>query len=150
MSSPLLPREARPLLRGWLPLVCFFFAVPAGIWVVLTAASPRARIGAVPYAVGLIALFGVSGLYHRGRWGETWRRRMAQLDHTTIFVMIAGSYTPLCLLVLNGAIAYALLAVVWAGAVVGAGLAWHAGSRSRMVRSGLYIAMGWAVVACAP
>jgi hemolysin III len=130
--------------------VCFFLAVPAGVWVVMTASSPRARVGAIPYAVGLIALFGVSGLYHRGRWGQTWRRRMGQLDHATIFVMIAGSYTPLCLLVLDGPVAYALLALVWAGALAGGVLAWHHGRRTRFVRSGLYIAMGWAVAACAP
>jgi hemolysin III len=145
-----LPHEARPLLRGWLHLVCFFLAVPAGVWVIVTAATPKARVGAVTYALGLVALFGVSGFYHRGRWSQTWRRRMAQLDHATIFVMIAGSYTPICLLVLEGPIAYALLALVWAGAAFGAALAWRSGRRSRLVRSGLYIALGWAVVAGAP
>ena len=92
----------RPLLRGWMHLVCFFLAVPAAVIVVALASTPRARLGAAIYGIGLVGLFGVSGAYHRGPWSPAWRRRMQRLDHATIFVMIAGSYTPLCLLVLEG------------------------------------------------
>src|SRR5690606_13584503 len=109
----------KPLLRGWLHLVCFFLALPAAAVVVALATSPRGRIGALIYAVGLVALFGVSGSYHRGRWSETKRRLMQRLDHGTISVMIAGSYTPLGLLVLRGWVAWTLLAVAWAGALTG-------------------------------
>ena len=140
----------RPLLRGWLHLVCFFLAIPAGVLVVAVASSASARVGAAIYATGLIALFGVSGWYHRGNWSAEWRRRMGQLDHATIFVMIAGSYTPLCIVVLDGPMKAAMLVTAWAGAAVGAVLAWVDGRRTRMVRSGLYIALGWAVCAAAP
>lgn len=141
---------AKPLLRGWMHVVCFFLAIPAGVIVISLAGSPRARIGAAIYAVGLIALFGVSGAYHRGPWSPAWRRRMQRLDHATIFVMIAGSYTPLCLLVLKGWVAVATLVTAWAGAILGGVLAWIDGRRSNALRSGLYIALGWLAVAGFP
>jgi hemolysin III len=140
----------KPLLRGWLHLVCFFLAIPAGIAVVLWADSGAARAGAVVYAFGLVALFGVSGFYHRGRWSEAARRRMQRLDHATIFVMIAGSYTPLCLVALKGWVAPAMLIIAWTGAVVGAILAFSNGSRTRGLRGGLYIALGWISVIAGP
>jgi hemolysin III len=147
---PAEPAQLRPLLRGWLHLVCFFLAIPVGVWVVLSAPSATARLAAILYALGLIALFGVSGWYHRGRWSETWRARMRRLDHATIFVMIAGSYTPLCLLVLRGWVAVTMLVAAWGGAALGVVLAYKDGRRSNLVRSGLYIGLGWAAVIAAP
>ena len=141
--------EDMPLLRGWLHLVCFFLALPAAAWVVI-AAAPSARAGAAVYAAGLVALFGVSGSYHRGRWSPPWRARMQRLDHATIFVMIAGSYTPLCVLVLDGWLSRVLLITVWGGAVSGAVLAWWPGSGARAVRSSLYLVLGWVSVLAMP
>ncbi len=140
----------KPLLRGWLHLVCFVLAIPVAVLVVALATSLRARIGATVYGIGLVALFGVSGLYHRWPWSPTARHRMRCLDHATIFMMIAGSYTPLCLLVLDGWIAVAMLVTVWTGAALGATLAWSNGRRPAVVRNGLYIALGWAVVVITP
>jgi hemolysin III len=140
----------RPLLRGWLHMVCFFLAIPAGVVVVALATEPRVRVAAAVYAVGLVALFGVSGLYHRGRWSLRWRAWWGRLDHSTIFVMIAGSYTPLCVVVLQGWLAVAMLVTAWTGAAVGAVLSWTGGRRTRVVRSGMYIALGWAVLIAAP
>jgi hemolysin III len=140
----------KPLLRGWLHLVCFFAAVPAAVLVVALASSPRGRVGALVYAVGLVALFGVSGTYHRGRWSDTKRRLMQKLDHGTIFVMIAGSYTPLCLLVLRGWVAWTMLTATWAMAVAGFVLAFTGGRVSRVLRGTLYIVMGWASLIAAP
>src|SRR5690606_33755498 len=114
------------------------------------ATSPRGRIGALVYAVGLVALFGVSGSYHRGRWNDAKRRLMQRLDHGTIFVMIAGSYTPLCLLVLRGWVAWTLLAVAWLGALAGFVLAFTDGRASRVARGTLYIVLGWVSVIAAP
>lgn len=139
-----------PRLRGWLHLVCFFLAIPTGVLVVALAESARARVGAAIYAAGLIALFGVSGAYHRGPWSPTWRHRMQRLDHSTIFVMIAGSYTPLCLLVLEGWVSVAMLVTAWVGAALGAVFAWTGGRRRSAIRSGLYIALGWIAIVAAP
>lgn len=142
--------EAKPLLRGWMHLVCFFLAIPAAVLVIAVAESARARAGAIVYGIGLVALFGVSGAYHRWRWSPRWRRRMQRLDHTTIFVMIAGSYTPLCLVALDGWLAVAMLVVAWTGAAAGGVLSWTGGRRSSIARSALYIALGWVTVAAAP
>ncbi len=131
-------------------LVCFFLAIPAGVLVIALATSPRARVSAVIYAVALVALFGVSGAYHRGPWSPSWKRRMQRLDHATIFVMIAGSYTPICLLVLERWVAVTLLVVAWTGALLGGVLAYTNGNASRIVRNGLYIAMGWFAVIATP
>ncbi len=150
--SPRPPATAttKPILRGWLHLACFVLAIPVGVLVVVLATSVPARVGAAVYAVGLVSLFGVSGLYHRWPWSPTGHRRMRRLDHATIFIMIAGSYTPLCLVVLEGWVAVAALVTVWAGAALGAVLACRDGRRSDTVRNGLYIALGWAVVVLTP
>lgn len=140
----------KPLLRGWMHLVCFFLAVPAGVTVVALAQSGRGRIGALVYAIGLVALFGVSGTYHRIRWSDTRRALMQKLDHGTIFVMIAASYTPVCLMVLQGWVRWTMLAIAWTGAAVGFVLAFTGGRTSRVLRGTLYIGLGWAAVAAVP
>ena len=142
--------QVKPLLRGWMHLVCFFLAIPAGAVVVVLAESPRARVGATIYAVALIALFGVSAAYHRGPWSPSWRRKMQRLDHATIFVMIAGSYTPLCLLVLDRWVSVTLLVAAWTGALLGGVLAYIDGSVSKVIRNSLYIAMGWFAMIAMP
>ncbi len=141
---------AKPLLRGWLHLVCFFLALPVGAWVVVDAEGARARTAAVVYAIGLAALFGVSGSYHRVRWSPAWRTRMQRLDHSTIFVMIAGSYTPVCLLALHGWLAVTMLVAAWTGAAIGAFLSWQTGRRSTIARSAMYIVLGWVLLAATP
>jgi hemolysin III len=137
-------------MRGWMHLVCFFLAVPAGVTVVALAQSPRGRVGALVYALGLVALFGVSGAYHRFGWSDARRLWMQKLDHGTIFLMIAGSYTPMCLMVLRGWVTWTMLAIAWTGATVGFVLAFTGGKASRIVRCTLYIGLGWAVVAAVP
>ena len=140
----------KPLLRGWMHLVCFFLAIPAGVVVVALAQSPRGRVGALVYAVGLVALFGVSGTYHRLDWSATKRLFMQKLDHGTIFVMIAGSYTPVCLLVLQGWLAWVMLVVAWTGAAIGFVLAFSHGRATRIARGALYICLGWVSVIAMP
>src|SRR3954468_1058546 len=107
---PVAVAPERPLWRGRLHQTCFFLSIPAGVALVLLARGVEARIAAVVYALGVATLYGVSGMYHRGAWSEAARARMKRLDHAAIFVMIAGTYTPICLLVLRGAGATALLA----------------------------------------
>lgn len=149
-SAPLPEVVTKPLLRGWLHLICFFLALPAAVLVVALASSPRGRVGALVYAVGLVALFGVSGTYHRGRWTDAKRRLMQKLDHGTIFVMIAGSYTPLCLLALQGWVAWTMLVLSWSMAALGFVLAFASSRTTRIMRGTLYIVMGWTSVIAAP
>jgi hemolysin III len=150
VSVPVDAAPLKPALRGWMHLVCFFLAIPAGVTIVALAQSPRGRIAALVYATGLVALFGVSGSYHRFNWSATRQRLMQKLDHGTIFVMIAGTYTPVCLLVLRGWVAWTMLAVAWAGAALGFVLAFTGGHVSRRARGALYICLGWASVAAIP
>ena len=81
----------------------------------------RARLAVSVYSVTLVALFGVSALYHRVNWNSISARRwMRRLDHSMIFMLIAGTYTPFALLALHGALALAILVAVWTGALTGA------------------------------
>ena len=139
-----------PLLRGWLHLACFFLSIPAGIYLILQASAGRAQVGSIIYAVGLTALFGVSAAYHRPRWSPKWRARFKRLDHGTIFVMIAGTYTPLCLVVLGGVVGTVMLISVWAGALAGVVLAAVGIAEKRYVGGACYITLGWVAVAAAP
>jgi len=139
-----------PLLRGWLHLVCFFLAFPAGALVIASAGSSRARTAAVVYAVGLCCLFGVSATYHRRTWSAVARPRMKRLDHATIFVMIAGSYTPMCMLTLGGNLGSRVLGFVWVGAAVGVVFALTGIAEKAIVGLATYIALGWAMVLVFP
>ena len=155
MTSPT-PAEAPPSdqlpprLRGWLHLVCFFLSLPAGALVFANAGSGRARVAAIVYALGMTTMFGVSAAYHRGRWSPAGRRRMRRTDHGTILLMIAGSYTPFCLLVLEGTVARTVLVGVWAGAAIGFIVAMTGVAEKAVVGVILYIGLGWAVVAVLP
>jgi hemolysin III len=139
----------RPRLRGRLHQVVFFLSIPAGAALVAAARSPSARTGAVIYAVSLSALFGTSAGYHR--LARTLRARlwMRRLDHSMIFVLIAGTYTPVCLLVLDGAVRTVTLALVWTAALLGVGLKLLR-HEAVLVGNSLYLVMGWAVVLILP
>lgn len=140
---------ARPLLRGRIHQVAFFTAIPAAIVLVVLAPTARARIATLVFVISMIAQFGVSSMYHVGSWTEAQRNRMRRLDHSMIFVLIAGSYTPFCLLVLTGRLATVVLSVIWAGAAIGIGTKLY--RVDLHVLSGfMYICLGWAVVATFP
>lgn len=139
-----------PRLRGRLHQVAFFVAVPAGVALVAAAPSALARLAAAIYAVSLAGLYGTSALYHRLPWSPRARRWMRRLDHSMIFVLIAGTYTPFSLLVLTGAWRVALLSVVWAGAAVGIALKMVRIDGLKAVTATLYIGLGWMVVVASP
>jgi hemolysin III len=139
-----------PHLRGWLHLVCFVLSVPAGAVVVASAGSARGRLAGVVYAIGMTAMFGVSAAYHRRKWSADGRRRMRRLDHATIFVMIAGSYTPLCLLALQGTTGTVVLTSAWIGAGAGFLLALTGVAEKAVIGLLCYIGLGWAMVLALP
>jgi len=111
-SLPLYQRP-KPRLRGRLHEIAFFVAIPAGLVLIVLAPGPIARAGAIVYWLALLSQFGVSAWYHLGKWSERAHERMRRLDHSTIFLLIAGTYTPFCLLALHGTASLVLLAVVW-------------------------------------
>ncbi len=139
----------RPRLRGRLHQVAFFASIPAGIAVTLAAESSTARTGAVVYALSLTALFATSAGYHRLARSVRSRMWMRRLDHAMIFVLIAGSYTPVCLVALDGAWRSVSLSVVWAGALVGVALKLFRLEAMRLGNS-LYLVLGWAVLVLVP
>lgn len=142
-------QPSKPLLRGRIHQAAFFTAIPAGIILVLLARTDRARIATLVFGLSLMAQLGVSAAYHVGDWGDAGTVRMRRLDHSTIFVLIAGSYTPLCLLVLHGATGVAVLSVVWAGAVLGIGTKLY--RVDLHVLSGfMYLGLGWVAVSSFP
>ena len=141
-----------PRLRGRLHQVAFFASIPAGIALVLVARSWPARIGVLVYALSLTAMFGTSAALHRLRWSPRARLRMDHLDRTMIYVLIAGSYTPVCLLALRPGWRVALLALVWTGAAVGIALVllWNRHRGIGVVRMVLYLGLGWMSVLVLP
>jgi hemolysin III len=139
----------KPRMRGRLHQAAFLVSIPAGLLLVLLAPDARARVATIVYAVTLTGLFGVSAAYHLGDRGPEAHARMQRLDHSMIFVLIAGTYTPFCLLVLQGTLATAVLVAVWAGAAVG--VATKCYRVDLHVLSGfMYVGLGWLVVVSLP
>jgi hemolysin III len=134
-----------PLLRGRLHQGAFLVSIPAGIALVVAASSWPARAGVLVYALSLSAMFGTSAALHRMRWSPRARLRMDRLDRTMIYVLIAGSYTPVCLLALRPGWRVALLAMVWTGAAVGIALVLIRTRRRGIgvLRMVLYLGLGW-------
>lgn len=123
--------------------------MPAGITLIALSRGAVARFATTVYALSLSAMFAVSAAFHRGAWKPIARKWMQRLDHSMIFLLIAGTYTPFSLLVLDGAWSIAILSVVWTGAIVGISLKLST-SKLAGVGSFLYIALGWAAVAALP
>jgi len=119
MNSPTPLPPVKPRLRGVLHEYAFFISLGCGVVLILFASDGRARVAAAIYAAAVSALFGTSALYHRVNWRPTARRWMRRVDHSMIFVMIAGTYTPVALLALKGSLSRAVLIVLWAGALAG-------------------------------
>jgi hemolysin III len=139
--------EEIPLLRGVTHFWAVWFAAAGAVTLVVLAPDASARLAATVYGVGLIALFAGSATYHRWRWDPRWRPLLRRIDHSTIFVFIAASFTPVGVLVLHDAV---LLVVVWSGALLGVSfsLAWI--DAPRWLQATLYIALGWVGVAATP
>jgi hemolysin III len=139
-----------PLLRGVMHAWAFWFALAAAALLIVLAPSAQARSAAVVYGLGLCALFAGSGLYHRWRWNPRWRPILRRIDHSTIFVFIAASYTPIALLVLEGPLRGVVLVGVWAGAAAGVifSLAWI--TAPRVLAAATYLGLGWFAIIAIP
>jgi hemolysin III len=142
-AAEVLAKRPKPRLRGVSHQWAFFVSLLLGAGLILLATGAQARLAAAIYAASLSALFGVSALYHR----VTWRRPeirmwMRRLDHAMIFFLIAGTVTPFAILVMDGALATALLVAVWAGALAGTivELVWV--DHPKWVAAVVYIAVG--------
>jgi hemolysin III len=142
---------AKPLLRGWFHAAGALAALIFTVFACLRAHSDPARLVSVlVFGVSMIELFGVSALYHIGRWRATIERRLRALDHANIFVFIAGTYTPLCVNILAGWFRPTLLSLIWALAALGIGLATLTARTPRWVHAIVYVAMGWVALLALP
>ena len=147
-SAPALP--AKPRFRGRLHQLAFVLSFPAGALLIVTATHASAYVAASIYVASVALLFGTSAAYHRGRWTPGVRDRMQRADHAMIFVLIAGSYTPITLLALRPAWGITLLAIAWTIAVGGVTLTfirWDFMDRHGGI---FYVAFGWVLVIALP
>jgi hemolysin III len=141
----------KPRLRGVSHEWAFFVSLFFGAGLILLASTPKATLAVAIYAVSLSALFGTSALYHRVDWKRpNVRRWMRRLDHSMIFFLIAGTYTPFALLALHGTLATAILVVVWAGAIAGAIVEMIWIDHPKWASVLIYMALSWVAVACFP
>lgn len=141
-------------MRGRLHQTSFVLAMAAGATLVTAAATTSGAVAVVStaiYVASVLGLFGVSALYHRWPWpsqrGRAWMRR---LDHSMIFIFIAGTYTPVCAMALAGTTRTVVLAVVWAGALGGVALQLIWPNAPRWVGVPIYLALGWVAVFVLP
>jgi hemolysin III len=140
----------KPRLRGVFHQYGFVAALVAGTVLVIGAPNARAGTAAAVYAASVCALLGVSALYHRITWTPPVRRWLRHLDHAMIFVLIAGTYTPVGLLVLKGPLAAGVLVVVWSGAAAGIALNLVWRQAPSWVGVAVYAALGWVAVVALP
>ncbi len=140
----------KPRLRGVLHQAAFAVSLITGTALVCLADPGRARIAALVYALSVALLFGTSAAYHRGPWNGRSREVMKRLDHSMIFIFIAGSYTPFAVLALNPGSDMVILTTAWAGAVGGVLLKMLWPGASRWLGVPIYIALGWVAVFVLP
>jgi len=143
-------RDGPPRWRGRLHSWAFVCSIPAGVVLVALAAGATARIAVAVYVLSLTAVFGTSATYHRLARSPTAKRRLQRLDHSMIYVLIAGTYTPLCVLAFPPAWGTPLLAVVWSGAFVGVVVKALDIRCLFVAANALYIVLGWAAVVALP
>ncbi len=149
MASTVHPPREKPLLRGVSHEIAAAFAVAGGVALVQAASGVRGAVAAAVYGTALTAQFAISALYHRPRWGERARLLMRRLDHAAIFLLIAGTYTPFCLLV-PPQTGRPLLAVVWTGALAGVVLSVRWPLAPKWLMAVLTVTLGWAIVPTVP
>jgi hemolysin III len=149
--APAVTEPSKPRLRGMLHLIAFPVSLVTGAVLLLAVADTAAeRWACAVYTLASAVLFGVSALYHRGRWDPRTRARLRRLDHSNIFLMIAGTYTPLCVALLDGTTRQVVLTVVWVGALAGIvfRVAWL--TAPAWLYTPFYVALGWVAVTVLP
>jgi hemolysin III len=142
--------RAKPLLRGVLHEAAFMVSLVLGTLLIVGAEGARPHAAAAVFAGSVAACFGASALYHRVTWTPRLRLWMRRIDHAGIYLLIAGTYTPVCLLVLNGAWRLVLLAIVWTGATAAIVLKFVWVAAPKWLAAVLGIALGWVGVAVLP
>jgi hemolysin III len=134
----------KPLLRGWSHVLAFTVVAVLGIIMVSVAgASASERLWLVAYVAGTLTMFGVSAAYHTMRWQDRGRSIMRRLDHSAIFLAIAGAYTPIMAVALDGWQKAVVLVAAWGGAIIGMTLEWLPFDVPRPLFTAVYVVVGW-------
>ncbi len=138
--------ELKPKLRGWLHLIIAPLTLVGGIVLVALSPTTITRVGSAVFIASALILFTVSAIYHTGTWSPRVWAFLRRFDHSNIFILIAGSYTPFSLMLLEGTQRSVLLTVVWTGAILGVAFRVFWTDAPRWLYTPIYIAMGWAAV----
>jgi hemolysin III len=140
------PTKKKPLLRGYFHEWMFFISIGACIPLISKSTNPNELIASIVYSMGIFMMFGFSALYHRINWRPKVLKVMRRLDHSSIFIMIAGSFTPICLLVLPDKLGLQLLLIIWIIAGIGIIQTVLFTNTPRMVRAGIYLIAGYMAI----
>ena len=138
--------EVKPRLRGWLHAASTPLALAAGIVLVALSPTLTTRVGSGVFAFTALLLFTVSAIYHRGNWSERTWAFLRRFDHSNIYLLIAGSYTPFTLILLEGTSRVVLLAIVWSGAALGVAFRIFWIDAPRWIYTPIYFALGWVAI----
>ncbi|WP_344304639.1 PAQR family membrane homeostasis protein TrhA [Nocardioides bigeumensis] len=138
--------EVKPRLRGWLHLAIVPLTLAAGIVLISLSPTTATRVASAVFTASALLLFGVSAIYHRGTWSPRLHHFWKRFDHANIFVLIAGSYTPFSLILLDGTERVVMLSAVWTAAVLGVLFRVFWVDAPRWLYLPIYIGMGWAAV----
>ena len=136
----------KPLLRGYFHEWMFFISIGACIPLINNSANSTELIATIVYSIGIFMMFGFSALYHRVNWRPEVLKIMRRLDHSSIFIMIAGSFTPICLLVLPENLGLQLLVIMWVVAGIGILQTFIFTNAPRMIRAGIYLIAGYIAI----
>lgn len=143
------PVRMKPILRGVSHEIAAYLALPSVLFLVVAAPRGAATAAAAVYGGSLVFLFSASAFYHRPFWPPRARELVGRVDHAAIFMLIAGTYTPFCLL-LGPTVGRALLVFVWTAAAGGVLLAFVWPSAPKKVMAGIYVLYGWTFVPVVP
>lgn len=135
--------STKPKLRGYLHQEAFFITLGAGALLILKSSNSQTLISSLVFILGLLLLFGISAVYHRPHWQPKERALMKRLDHSAIFIQIAGTFTPLCLLALNETSGRQLLITIWSAASLGIIQSVFWVKAPKVLTALFYVIMGW-------
>jgi hemolysin III len=150
LTDTITEKTVKPLLRGLSHFYGFFVSLPAGAVLVATAPPGLARWTSLVYALSISAMLGASTLLHRGNWSPARSRTLTKLDHSCIYLLIAGTYTPISLIALSGWLRALVFSAVWFGALVGIALEWALERPPRGWVTTNYITLGWVALIAFP
>jgi hemolysin III len=149
-SAEVSREPVKPVLRGVIHQIAFFVSVASGLALILVAPTAGSAAVMAVYAISISSLFGTSALFHRRTWGPVGRRRMRRADHSTIFLAIAGTYTAVAGIALDGWARTTLLAIVWVGALLGIAIRQLWLDAPKWVVTIPYVTVGWAALVVLP